>query len=244
MKRLRGIIFDKDGTLFDFSRTWEAWANAFLERMARDKKHAVLLGRAIGFDMLEQRFEPGSIAIAGTPQDVAKAMAAMLPHVPLTELVDVINDEAGKAPQAEVVALSAFLKNLQSDGFQLGLVTNDAETPARTHLQSAGILTDFRFIAGSDSGYGAKPEPGQLLACASAMALPPEEVLMVGDSTHDLIAAARAGMPAVGVLTGLATAETLAPFSQVVLPHIGHLPDWLSRHPEGRVGKNDQSRRE
>ena len=233
MTRPRGIIFDKDGTLFDFSRTWEAWAHAFLKRISNTDDRAVELGRAIGFDLNARRFEPDSIAIAGTPLQVAAAIGASLPHLTMEELVDVINDEACKAPQAEVVALSGFMKDLQRDGFQLGLVTNDAEEPARAHLQKAGILTYFRFIAGSDSGFGAKPDPGQLLASAGAMTLSPEEVLMVGDSTHDLIAAARAGMPAVGVLTGLAPADKLAPFSQAVLPHIGHLPAWLKELPKG-----------
>ena len=31
---VRGIVFDKDGTLFDFAATWEAWAVAFLLRAA------------------------------------------------------------------------------------------------------------------------------------------------------------------------------------------------------------------
>ena len=31
---VRGIVFDKDGTLFDFATTWEAWAAAFLMRAA------------------------------------------------------------------------------------------------------------------------------------------------------------------------------------------------------------------
>ncbi|MGD9294720.1 MAG: HAD family hydrolase [Roseobacter sp.] len=233
MNRLRGIIFDKDGTLFEFSQTWEAWAHAFLNRIAGTEDRAIELGRTIGFDLRARRFEPDSIVIAGTPRQVAAALGGSLPHLTMTELVDIINEEASNAPQAEVVALSGFLQGLQQDGFQLGVVTNDAEGPARAHLQSADILALFGFVAGSDSGYGAKPEPGQLLACASAMGLPPKEVLMVGDSTHDLIAAQRAGMPAVGVLTGLATAETLAPFSLGVLPHIGHLPAWLKEHRPG-----------
>ena len=32
MSAVKGIIFDKDGTLFDFAATWEAWAQAFLLR--------------------------------------------------------------------------------------------------------------------------------------------------------------------------------------------------------------------
>jgi phosphoglycolate phosphatase len=115
------------------------------------------------------------------------------------------------------------------EGFALGLVTNDAEKPARAHLEAAGITACFDFIAGFDSGYGAKPAPGQLLAFTRHVNLSPGEVLMVGDSGHDLQAAAAAGMRAVGVLTGLAEETDLAPLAEVVLPDISHLPDWLSR---------------
>jgi phosphoglycolate phosphatase len=48
---VRGIIFDKDGTLFDFATTWEAWAAAFLLRVSQgDQARAGSLGAAIGFD--------------------------------------------------------------------------------------------------------------------------------------------------------------------------------------------------
>ena len=36
-----------------------------------------------------------------------------------------------------------------------------------------------------------------------------------------------AGMICVGVLTGMAGPDTLAPLADVVLPDIGHLPAWL-----------------
>jgi len=52
-------------------------------------------------------------------------------------------------------------------------------------------------------------------------------VVMVGDSTHDLIAGRAAGMACVGVLTGTAVEGDLAPFADAVLPDIGHLPGWL-----------------
>jgi phosphoglycolate phosphatase len=60
------------------------------------------------------------------------------------------------------------------------------------------------------------------------MGLVPADVVMVGDSLHDLMAARAAGMHAVGVLTGLAEAAILAPFADAVLPDIGALPEWLA----------------
>ncbi len=83
--------------------------------------------------------------------------------------------------------------------------------------------------ASAHAGPSAKPAPGMLLAFADRFGLDPAAVLMVGDSRHDLIAARAAGMPAVGVLTGTAAAEDLAPLALAVLPDIGHLPGWLRR---------------
>ncbi|MEO0380084.1 MAG: HAD-IA family hydrolase, partial [Pseudomonadota bacterium] len=82
---------------------------------------------------------------------------------------------------------------------------------------------------GFDSGHGGKPAPGQLLAFCEAMDLPPEAVLMVGDSLHDLHAGRAAGMRCVAVLTGMATAKELAPHADMVLAHIGEIPGWLDQ---------------
>ncbi|MEC8197391.1 MAG: HAD-IA family hydrolase, partial [Pseudomonadota bacterium] len=76
-------------------------------------------------------------------------------------------------------------------------------------------------------GFGAKPDPGPLLAFAEHTNLSPARVAMVGDSTHDLIAGRRAGMQTVAVLTGVAIEAELAPHADVVLPNIGHIPTWV-----------------
>ncbi|MEO0691322.1 MAG: HAD family hydrolase [Pseudomonadota bacterium] len=228
--QIDGIIFDKDGTLFDFATTWEAWAAAFLLRVCNgDVDRARTLGAAIGFDLDSRTFARDSIVIAGTAGEVAAALSPHLPDLTTAQLLTMLNTEAGAAPQAEAVPLVPFLSGLRARGLTLGVATNDAEAPARSHLDAAGVTALFDFVAGFDSGHGGKPAPGQLLAFCAATGLSPASVLMVGDSLHDLHAGRAAGMRCVAVLTGMATADDLTPHAEVVLPDIGHIPDWLDQ---------------
>lgn len=227
---IRGVIFDKDGTLFDFGTTWEAWAAAFIFRAAGgDRMRASDMGAKIGFDVDRRRFARDSIVIAGTPEDIASALSPFFPDSSRVDIVNMLNQEAAEAPQAEAVPLFPFLTGLRGRDLRLGVATNDGEAPARAHLKSAGIEHCFDFIAGSDSGYGGKPAPGQLLGFCAETGLTPESVVMVGDSLHDLRAGRAAGMLTFGVLTGMASEPELAPFADVVCPDIGHLPAWLDR---------------
>ncbi len=233
MNRIKGVLFDKDGTLFDFAATWEAWAESFLLRLSDgDRGQAMRLGAQIGFDLQSCKFARDSIVIAGTAGQVAEAL---LPHVPGMagpDLLTILNEEAENAPQREAVPLVPLLGALRARGLKLGVATNDAEAPARAHLNTAGITDLFDFIAGFDSGFGGKPAPGQMLAFAAHVGLDPGTIVMVGDSTHDLRAGRAAGMRTIAVLTGLATRDDLVPLADVVLPDIGHLPDWLDS-PQG-----------
>ena len=52
---------------------------------------------------------------------------------------------------------------------------------------------------------------------------------MVGDSLHDLQSGRAAGMVTIAVLTGVADTSELAPFADVVLPDISHIPAWLAQ---------------
>ena len=229
---VKGIIFDKDGTLFDFATTWEAWAEAFLLRISdRDRARARQLGQAIGFDLSTRKFARDSLVIAGTAGEVAAALHPHLPDTSPEQLLHMLNDEAGQAPQAEAVPLIPFLSGLRARGLALGVATNDAEGPARAHLDAAGVTEHFDFVAGFDSGHGGKPAPGQLLAFCAATGLQPDHVVMVGDSLHDLRAGRAAGMRTLGVLTGMADAADLAPLAQAVFPDIGNIPDWLDQVP-------------
>ncbi|MFG6568552.1 HAD family hydrolase [Sulfitobacter sp. 1A13679] len=229
LRNVKALLFDKDGTLFDFAATWEPWAEAFLLRVCEgDRELAARVGAGIGFDLATRRFAPDSIAIAGTPQEVVDALAPHFPDRLPVDLLGIINAEASAAPQREAVPLRPFLQGLRDRGLPLGVATNDAEHPARAHLLAAGVVDMFDFIAGFDSGHGGKPSPGQLHAFAAHVDLPAASIAMIGDSVHDLEAARVAGMLRVAVLTGPATAEDLAPYADLVLPDIGHLAQRLA----------------
>ncbi|MCA0928862.1 HAD family hydrolase [Ruegeria profundi] len=224
------ILFDKDGTLFDFADTWGAFGRNMVLRLAQgDHGRAAQLGRAIGFDLEQVSYAKDSVVIAGTIDEIAEVLAPHLPNMPLSDLIDVLNVESASAPQAQAVPLVPFFKDLRQAGLKLGVATNDGEMPALRHLESVGIRDFFDFVAGYDSGHGYKPGPGQLLAFSAHVDVTPERVAMVGDSLHDLQAGRAAGMTTVAVLTGMAPAEVLAPWADVVLPDIGHIPDWLAR---------------
>ncbi|MFY2825998.1 HAD family hydrolase [Ruegeria sp. MALMAid1280] len=224
------ILFDKDGTLFDFGNTWGAFGRNMVLRLAGgDHTRAAELGRIIGFDLETATYSEDSIVIAATVEEIADLLAQHIQDTSKEELIDVLNAEAAAAPQAQAIPLVPFLEGLRQAGFKLGVATNDSEAPALQHLASVGIHEHFDFVAGYDSGHGFKPGPGQLLAFAAHVGVAPEQVAMVGDSLHDLQAGRAAGMTTIGVLTGLAPAEALAPMADVVLPDIGHIPDWLSK---------------
>ena len=226
---LRGLLFDKDGTLFDFQATWSAFAAGLIEEEAAgDRDLADRIAGVLGYDRAARRFVPGSIVIAETTATVARALAPVLPDRPDPEaLARRMNARSAEVPQIPAAPLVPLFDRLRAAGLVLGLATNDSEAAARRHLEAHGLTAHMAFVAGYDSGHGAKPGPGPCLAFAAATGVPPGEIAMIGDSLHDLEAGRAAGMVPLGVLTGPAEAATLAPHAAAVLKSIADLPDWL-----------------
>ena len=226
---IRGVIFDKDGTLFDFQSTWGIWTAQVLARIAgSDEALLQQLAEALGYDTQTRRVQPDSVIVAATPMDIAAVVKDCIPALSQTQICDWLNEEAKTAPQVLVTDLHRLTAELRRINLGLCVMTNDAETPARAHLASVQASGLFDFVIGSDSGFGAKPQAAPLLALADKMEIPAAACVMVGDSTHDLRAGRAAGMRAVAVLTGLAEADELAPLADAVLPDVSHLPAWIS----------------
>jgi phosphoglycolate phosphatase len=227
--QITAILFDKDGTLFDFSASWSGWALGVIEGLSGgNAAQKARLAEALHFDLGVRQFHPSSPVIAGTLEESADLMMPHLPHLTFEALVAHLLQSSKQAEMIAPLPLSPLLEGLAQRGYLLGVATNDGAASAHAHLNRAGILGHFAHVLGYDSGYTPKPAPDMLLGFAALAGLAPERVVMVGDSTHDLIAGRAAGMATIGVLTGMAAAADLAPHADLVLPDIGHLPQVLA----------------
>jgi phosphoglycolate phosphatase len=224
---IAGVLFDKDGTLFDFKQSWGRWTRGMLAEFSLNDMHAEEMAGALSFDLETNTFGPNSPVVWATSNEIAEAVKPFLPLISLEDLVQRMNLLAVDAEMTPAVPLRPLFLDLKGRGLRIGLATNDVEAAARAHLAANGIADLFDFVAGSDSGHGAKPEPGMLNAFAADQNLAPSKILMVGDSRHDLQAGRAAGMRPIGVLTGPADADDLRPLAEAVLENIGCLPGWI-----------------
>ena len=228
---IRGLLFDKDGTLFDFEKTWNSWTSKILSEVSKQSNVSIsALADAIDFDLKTGKLLPQSIVIAGTHRQVTAALHTKLSNWDFEHLESYLLDYVIETRQYEVVPLQKYFRKLKSEGLLLGVMTNDAERGAQAHLAAAGIFDLLDFVAGSDTGFGCKPAPEPLLAFAKITGLKPDEIAMVGDSLHDLQAAQAAGMMRIAVLTGVATEDELKKHADLVLPSIANLLDLILKN--------------
>ena len=230
---IKGILFDKDGTLLDFHETWMPSINALVGFLGdgRFDVEAKLLETG-GYDKATGRVLSGSILAAGHPRDLAEAWIDLLPeHARDLDKVTAVVEaffEQNVEPKP-VCDLAAFADALLAQGVVLGIATNDSAAGIETSLAGTGFLEKVMFKAGYDSGYGGKPGPGMGLAFAKAAGLEPVETMMVGDNSHDMEMGRAAGCGVlVGVLTGNSNREDLAPMADHVLDTIEELPGLVS----------------
>lgn len=233
-KEIRGILFDKDGTLVDFNKTWFGITMELAQMAAKgDEIHAKALVEAGGYDWEMQKFRGGSVVAAGTINDVVDLWH---PELTLEEKRQRIRDyddytvQEGSRRAVGIDGLHATLEVLVAQGFVLGIATNDSEAGARATAEVLGLSQLFSAIIGYDSVARAKPHADQLHFFAAKTGLPVETIAMVGDNSHDLEMAHAAGAGlAIGVLSGNSTLDELAHLSDAMLGSIAELPGFLER---------------
>jgi len=229
--KYRGIVFDKDGTLLDFNRTWlPVYLYAAQEFADGDAGLAESLLTQHGFDRSKNRFIGGSLLAAGNNQQIANAWAVQIDKPDQVETISrqlhqIFHDQ-GAIQATPVKQLADTLRQLKQSGRKLGVATADSHQGIINTLQAFDVLHEFDFLAGYDSGHGVKPEAGMVLAFCELMALDVESVVVVGDNRHDIEMGrnANAGL-CVGVLTGTSTRSELESIADIVIDDISLLAE-------------------
>ena len=234
---IRGVLFDKDGTLLEFDTLWGAATRrvipSFLRALSVPAEH----------HLYERMLEELGVTEVGV--DAEKALAWM-PYAQMAEvLVKALKEEGFviKNPDAAAVLtklyykeitrpeakilptadLTNVMKKLKDRKCLIGLATADSERAAKFCLDRLKIRNYFDYIGAS--GETVRPKPASDLCdrfCRKYRLLP-EEVMVVGDSPTDMEFAHNSGALAVGVLSGVGSREQLQKMADVLIPSVDDL---------------------
>jgi HAD superfamily hydrolase (TIGR01549 family) len=187
---MRALIFDLDGTLVDtvYAHVF-AWQCAFAEAgMAIDGWR---IHRRIG--MSGGLFTRAAGRELGYELDPQQATALQARH---GELFRQLLPERRPLPGA--VELLQFL---HSNKIVHGIATSGSRPEINASLDALGIDPEVLVVERGDV-LRAKPEPDLFLACQQRLGVRVEDCYVVGDAVWDLLAARRAGILSIGLLSG------------------------------------------
>jgi HAD superfamily hydrolase (TIGR01509 family) len=184
------LIFDLDGTLVDtvYAHVF-AWQRALAEvGMPIDGWR---IHRRIG--MSGGLFARAVAREVGRPLDNDEAEAIQRRHGAIfRELLP------ERRPLPGAVDL---LADLRAHGVVHGIATSGRRPEIDASLAALGVTADTVVVERGDVTR-AKPEPDLFVTCAERLGVEPRDCYVVGDAVWDLLAARRAGMLSVGLLSG------------------------------------------
>jgi len=196
--RVKGVIFDVDGTIADSVGMFYEAALEVLQLAgvpAAPKERVYELMRVGDENPLAKLFPPDYPDLATT----------------LKRIVDDRMIEWMRRYHYETEAVPGsidLLHELATKGVRLGIATSSGR--ALPFLDQWGVRHLFHGIVGREDVESRKPHPEPVLKCLGHLQLDPHEAVYIGDSPIDIRAGKAAGVYTIGVLTGTSPHEVLS----------------------------------
>jgi phosphoglycolate phosphatase len=214
-RRFDLIAFDWDGTLFDSTqiivRAIQAAARDVGAATPSDEAAAYVIGMAL-------------------PQALAHAAPDVAPEK-YPEMGNRYRYHYARQQDALCLfdGVLPLLESLRARGHLLTVATGKSRRGLDEALHSVALRGVFDGSRTADETAG-KPHPLMLQELMAEFDVPPERVLMVGDTTHDLQMARNAGCASVGVGYGAHAPDVFAALAPLHVAHsVRELHDWLAR---------------
>ncbi|MFD1800785.1 phosphoglycolate phosphatase [Mixta tenebrionis] len=199
---IRALAFDLDGTLVDSVPGLADAVDLALQAMrlpaAGASRVATWIGN--GADIMVERALHWALQRQPAAEELREARALFDKYY------------AGTAPAGTTLFphVAQTLEKLSAAGLPLALVTNKPTPFIAPLLRSLGIDQYFSLVIGGDDVAAKKPHPAPLFLVLGTFGLLPDELLFVGDSRNDILAAKAAGCPCVGMSFGYNYGEPIA----------------------------------
>lgn len=181
-------IFDCDGTLVDSQADICAAMDLAFEGLGLSAPDRNDTRRVVGLSLHEamRRLHP-----AGAPND----------HVELAERYKNAfraRREAGLVGEPLYDGIAALVRELDRDGWLLGVATGKSDRGLAHCLNTHGLAGHFVTLQTADR-HPSKPNPAMIEACLDATGADRARTAMIGDTAYDMEMAVNAGVRAFGV---------------------------------------------
>ncbi len=212
---IKGILFDKDGTLIDFNTTQHHILSTVLldlrENYSISEEVFSSIEKALGY--MPEKLSPDSLLQHSTTTKIVEAMInaetcctarskdALLPNA--SELFELYNDHATKesVPYVLLPGVKDLFDYLGSKNYELGIATADTYEATVAGLGKTGLSTFFDYLGTDNSAKEPKPSPFMADTFCKQTNISKDELLIVGDSENDMLFAENAGAHFIGMST-------------------------------------------
>ena len=198
---LKGIIFDKDGTLFDYAQVWaevlaESISNAFIVLgKPHDESAKKAMLRMLGIDSEGNTIARGLVFTHKKGKILFRFVLFCLRYrinavkAFKTYEENVRNSETlikEKLKSMDFSIQQELFGKLKEYGYHIGVITSDTKSSTHLFLKQMGLDDKVDFISARDSGYKRKPDPEAFNEFCSLFNLESESVAVVGDTGTDM----------------------------------------------------------
>lgn len=210
------LIFDWDGTLADSIGRIVTAMHIAAQRAGRPERDEESVKGIIGL---------------GLPEAILSLYPGMTPDQVLSfrqHYADVyIALDAQPSPLFAGVKES--LETFRDEGYRLAVATGKARRGLDRVLKANGWENFFDITRAADES-ASKPDPLMLNQILAHCDVPPEQALMVGDASFDLLMARNAGIDSVAVGYGAQSMQSLLAYEpRLAIQHFTELRTWLGR---------------
>lgn len=187
---IRNLIFDIDGTLLDsVDLHAKAWAEAFAAFGITVSADEVRSQIGKGGDQLMPLFVPKE-RLEREGDELEKFRSDLFKTKYLSEV-------------KPFPGVRALFERLKAEGHVLALASSGKAEEVERYQEIAGIRDLVDVATNSDEAERSKPHPDIFEAALDKLGRPARgQAIVIGDSPYDAEAAAKAGLPAIGVLCG------------------------------------------
>lgn len=228
----KAIIFDKDGTLIDFSYTWRRIAEERVNVMVKNFGIAQKIGKIIlkvfGLNPQTGEIDPRGPLVMSTQAESVIIGATILYQngyhwdeaQKIVEKSFKIVDERCELKNITkpVANLRESLTKFKENGLKLAIATVDNYWRIVKTLEILGIGELIDTVVGGDNKIPNKPHSEMVWAICRQLKVKPRETVIVGDAIADMLMGKNAGVRlTIGVSTGVTKAEVLKKYSDVVI---------------------------